>query len=88
MKDTCICYTNEMDKMALECLLTKSICLEEVSNYKKLVQVQDSIIQASIDAENDLLERLYKVKRRNKVMIVLGAVFGKMMFFLGFYLNK
>lgn len=59
--DSCICYTDEMDKIALECLVNKakkdSIItnqLLQIINFKQIVQ-NDAVIKADLRLSNETL---------------------------------
>lgn len=76
-----------MDKICLECLLSKSICLERNILYSDIVSKQDSLLVLRVD-EIDLLQvRNAKVERKLLrtrgfvgLSFVLGVLFGVFVF--------
>jgi len=88
--DSCICYTDEMDKKALECLINVPKKDSLISNYslqifnlKKITSNQSIILQdndVTISKQEDELQKinlhLVRAKRNTKIFGVGGLVVG------------
>ena len=96
--DGCICYTDEMDKKALECLINTPKKDSLISNYslqmlnfKQIMSNQDVVLQDNVETiskQEDELQKinlhLVRAKRNTKVFGVGGLVVG----FVGVLLIK
>ena len=88
--DSCICYTDEMDKKALECLINTPKKDSLISNYslqilnfKQIMSNQDVVLQDNVETiskQEDELQKinlhLVRAKRNTKVFGVGGLVVG------------
>lgn len=88
--DSCICYTDEMDKIALECLVNKakkdSIITNltlQIINFKEVIQ-NDNTIKTDLRTNNEVLKaenhqlnlKLTKAKKNMPYFAVGGFAVG------------
>lgn len=88
--DSCICYTDEMDKIALECLVNKakkdSIITNQqlqIINFKEVIN-NDSVIKTDLRTGNEVLKaenhqlnlKLTRAKKNRPYFAVGGFTIG------------